>query len=109
MTYTWADAIKDFLGAVGPLLIAVPWFYDFSARLNRKRFSEIRAVGSLAKLKLELEASLKEKIESPKLRDFVWTILGLLCIATSFFIAFVHGLSDLGHPSTPLEEKSAPH
>jgi hypothetical protein len=29
MAYSGWDALKDFLGALGPIMIAVPWLRDF--------------------------------------------------------------------------------
>jgi hypothetical protein len=98
MQYTWADALKDFLGAIGPLFIAVPWFYDFFARLRERRLGSVLVRGPLATLKTELQTSLKETIANPKARDFVWTIVGLLAIAASFLIAFFRGLPELTFP-----------
>jgi hypothetical protein len=80
---------------MGPILIAVPWFNDFFGRIKARRVSGIQAIGSLSSLKDELEKSLKTKLESPKVRDFVWTMAGLLCIGSSFFVGFIRGVRDL--------------
>jgi hypothetical protein len=92
MTYSWWDALKDLLGATGPILIAVPWLRDFLLRHRRSRVEEISATGRLGRLKVSIEDSMRRKIESPKMADFVWTILGLLLIFASFVIAFIRGL-----------------
>lgn len=92
MAYSWWDAFKDLLGATGPILIAVPWLKDFRLRHRRSKVEEVSPTGSLAKLKASIEDSMRRKIESPKMADFVWTILGLLLIFASFLIAFVRGL-----------------
>jgi hypothetical protein len=92
MRYTGWDALKDFLGALGPVLIAIPWFYDFDLRNKMRETSDMPASGRLSQLKKELQATLKEKVESPKIRDLVWTVAGLGSIFTSFLIALIHGL-----------------
>lgn len=97
MTYSGWDALKDFLGAVGPILIAFPWFRDFWLRRRKEKISGVSAAGRLARLKGDLEASLKQTIETPKMADFVWTVLGLSLIFMSFVIALVHGLSEHFH------------
>jgi hypothetical protein len=95
MTYTWWDTAKDFLGAVGPALIAIPWFREFFIRLRRAQVSTVLSVGKLDHLKNELERFLRWKVEHPRARDFGWTVLGLACITGSFIIAFIRGLSGL--------------
>jgi hypothetical protein len=95
MVYTWWDALKDFLGAIGPILIAIPWLSDFYSKSRAGQLTGVKAQGKLATLKDALQKSLKEKIESPKIWDFMWTIVGLLFIAISFLIAFCRGLHDL--------------
>ncbi len=96
--YTWLDAAKDFLGALGPVLIAIPWFRDFFGRLKRANFSGVRASGNLEKLKSEIEEILRKKVEHPRTQDFGWTVAGLACITASFIIAFALGLPDLFGP-----------
>jgi hypothetical protein len=96
MLYTWWDAVKDLLGAIGPVIIAFPWFSDFFLRKEREELDQVPVAGNkLANLKDSLIMSLQTKIESPKVRDVVWTIFGLACIFTSFLIAFVRGIPDL--------------
>jgi hypothetical protein len=95
MTYSLWDALKDFLGATGPILIAVPWLKDFWLRRRRSKVEQVSATGRLDRLKTSIEASMKRKIESPKMSDFVWTTTGLLLIFASFLIALVRGLDDL--------------
>jgi hypothetical protein len=96
MTYTLWDALKDFLGAVGPVMIAIPWFRDFYLRRRKRKVEGIKTAGTaLQSLKDLIQTSLREKIESPKVSDFVWTASGLFCIFCSFFIAFVRGLPEL--------------
>ena len=96
MHYTWWDAIKDFLGAVGPLIIAFPWFSDFFLRRKKEELDSVPVAGNkLADLKKNIMVSLQAKIESPKVRDVVWTISGLACIFASFLIALIRGMADL--------------
>jgi hypothetical protein len=95
MQYSWWDAVKDFLGAIGSLFIAVPWLRDFWLRNRRSQVREVPAEGRLGKLKAKIENSVREKIESPKIADFVWTVIGLLCIFASFLISFIRGMRDL--------------
>lgn len=38
---------------------------------------------------------MRAKIDSPKMGDFIWTIVGLAMIFASFLIAFIRGLGDL--------------
>lgn len=92
MSYTWWDALKDFLGALGPVLIAVPWFYDFGLRRRKQQTSDIPVSGKLLKIRADIEATLKQRIESPKPRDLYWTVAGLGCIFASFVIALIHGM-----------------
>lgn len=95
MTYSWWDALKDILGAASPICIAVPWFRDFWLRHRRSKIEQIDAVGRLGRVKSSIEGAIRQKIESPKMADFVWTILGLALIFISFLIAFVRGLHEL--------------
>jgi hypothetical protein len=95
MSYSWWDAVKDFLGATGSILIALPWLRDFWLRYRRSKVQEVAATGRLGRLKSSIEDSMRQKIEAPKMADFVWTILGLLLICASFLIAFIRGLGDL--------------
>jgi hypothetical protein len=97
MTYSGWDALKDFLGAVGPILIAVPWLTDFSLRYRQQTMSNVPVSGPLAQLRNAIVASLQHKIASPKMADFIWTIVGLLLIFLSFLIAFIRGIPDLIH------------
>src|SRR3974377_1476602 len=92
MRYSGWDALKDFLGALGPILMAIPWLSDFSVRSSWKQILAVRASGRLAHLKQEIASSLREKFESPKASDFVWTIIGLLPIFFFFLIAVFCGL-----------------
>jgi hypothetical protein len=96
MTYSFWDGLKDFLGALGPLLIALPWFSDFVRRKRWKSFSGVRTLGALTLLKNGIESSLREKIDAPKAEDLIWTILGLLMIFLSFAIAFTRGIGIFG-------------
>jgi hypothetical protein len=91
MPYTWIDAVKDFLGALGSILVAFPWIFDFFLRKRRAQAEGLKTAGALSKLKSEIEASLKSKIDAPKAWDFVFTMSGLFCICASFLIAFIHG------------------
>lgn len=95
MAYSWWDALKDFLGAASPIFIAVPWLRDFWLRHRKSQVGQVDATGRLGRLKASIEGAVRQKIESPKVADFVWTILGLALILASFLIAFVRGLSDL--------------
>jgi hypothetical protein len=95
MKYSTWDAVKDFLGALGPILIAIPWLRDFFLRYRKKAVSEVPASGRLVHLRDAIVSSLREKIDSPKVADFMWTVVGLLLIFVSFLIAFIHGLGDL--------------
>jgi len=92
MAYSSWDALKDFLGALGPILIAIPWFRDFSLRKTAAAMGDVQADGTLARLRERIEQSLRKKIEVPRMSDFVWTVVGLLCIFSSFLIALVHGI-----------------
>ncbi|RXG87331.1 hypothetical protein EAS61_18990 [Bradyrhizobium zhanjiangense] len=95
MGYSWWDALKDLLGVASPIFIAVPWLKDFWLRHRRSRVEQVEATGRLGRLKQSIEGAIRQKIESPKVADFVWTILGLALILASFLIAFIRGLSDL--------------
>ncbi|MBV8850682.1 MAG: hypothetical protein JOZ16_13990 [Methylobacteriaceae bacterium] len=92
MPYTWIDAVKDFLGAVGAILIALPWLLDFRLRGRQEAAEELATAGALSNLKSDIQASLKRKIDTPKVRDLVFTLLGLLCVCASFVIALLHGM-----------------
>ena len=95
MPYTRWDAVKDFLGAVGPILIAVPWFRDFQLRNQKSQVEGVPTEGRLHQIRSLIEDSIRKKIESPKMADFVWTIVGLALIFTSFLIALIRGMGDL--------------
>jgi hypothetical protein len=92
MPYTWVDSVKDFLGALGSILVALPWILDFRLRRRQKQAEGLRTAGALSNLRSEIEASIKRKIDAPKARDFVFTMFGLFCICASFVIAFIHGM-----------------
>jgi hypothetical protein len=93
--YSGWDALKDLLGALGPIMIAIPWLRDFFYRCRRRDVSGVPVSGSLVRLKEAITASLRDKIDSPKMSDFIWTVLGLLLIFLSFLISFVRGVGDL--------------
>lgn len=95
MSYTWWDALKDVLGAVGATCVAVPWLRDFWLRYRKSKIEGVVATGHLERLKASIETSMRRKIDSPKMADFVWTIIGLMMIFASFLMAFIRGLSDL--------------
>lgn len=95
MEYTRWDAVKDFLGAIGPVLIAVPWFRDFRLRKQKSQVEDVPTQGRFHQIKSQIEDSIKKKIESPKMEDFVWTIIGLTLIFVSFLIALIRGMGDL--------------
>ena len=93
--YSWLDATKDFLGAIGPIFIAVPWFAEFNVKRLRERLKKIDTKGSLSDWKKAITESLSENLHSPKYRDVVWTLLGLTCICASFVIALLANVKDL--------------
>jgi hypothetical protein len=97
MAYSGWDALKDFLGALGPIMIAVPWLRDFFFKYRLKAISNVPASGRLVRLKDAIVSSIRERIDSPKVADFIWTILGLLSIFSSFLIALIRGAGDLFH------------
>jgi hypothetical protein len=90
--YTVWDALKDFLGAFGSVLVAIPWLYDFYLRNRRKKVQAGDTEGEAEDWKDYLDNSLKKKIDDPKKRDMLWTVIGLACICVSFLIAFVKGI-----------------
>lgn len=92
MVYTGWDALKDFLGAIGPVLIALPWFIDFFLRKRRAKLQGMRAAGKLAQFRDEILNEVKGKIEEPKLSDLLLTLLGLICVCASFIIALFRGM-----------------
>jgi hypothetical protein len=95
MPYTWLDALKDFLGAIGPAFIAVPWFYDFSLRTKKHNVSTVPVSGSLNKLKSRFVDTIREKIDTPRITDVIWTLVGLACVFASFLIGFISGIVSL--------------
>lgn len=95
MHYSWWDALKDLLGVIGPILIALPWLRDFRLRNLRTKVEGVPAMGRLRRVKETIEGSIRKRIEDPKMADFVWTIVGLLFVFVSFLIAFVRGLGEL--------------
>jgi hypothetical protein len=94
MAYTWVDSVKDLLGAIGPILIAIPWFKDFSLRRRIVALRDVPASGKFRDLRDEVEKRIKEKLDAPKFDDIVWTLLGLFCIFLSFVIGLIHGLRE---------------
>jgi hypothetical protein len=90
--YTWWDALKDFLGAIGPVLIAWPWLVDFFLRKRRAELQNMRVTGKLAQFREDILREVKGKMEAPQLSDLVLTLLGLACVCASFIIAFAHGM-----------------
>jgi hypothetical protein len=93
MVYSAWDVTKDFLGALGSIMMAVPWLRDFYLRYRREKLRDIPTGGGLTVLRDSIKASLRDKIDSPKIADFIWTMLGLLAIFFSFAIALIRGLA----------------
>ena len=98
MAYTWLDATKDFLGALGPVLIAVPWFTEFEVKRRRRKVKKAPTAGSLTELRSEIAKGLTEHIDAPKYGDMIWTLLGLASICASFVIALLENVGDLFKP-----------
>jgi hypothetical protein len=92
MTYSGWDALKDFLGMLGAVMIAIPWLHEFWLKKRRKDISDVRVTGPLNRVKNAIESSLREKIDLPKAADFVWTMAGLLMIFFSFLISLFRGV-----------------
>jgi hypothetical protein len=92
MTYSWWDALKDFLGVLGSAMMVIPWLRDFYLRQKKVAVSEVRTSGKLSQLRDTIVGSIRDKIDKPKMADFVWTVLGLACICLSFLIALVRGV-----------------
>lgn len=95
MSYSWWDALKDFLGAFGAFLVAVPWLRDFTARVRLFQARDIPTRGSLDQLRQDIERDARHRVETPRRSDYVLTVLGLTCVWLSFTIAFLRGLADL--------------
>jgi hypothetical protein len=93
MAYSGWDTLKDFLGVVGSIMMAIPWLRDFYLRQRRTSLSNVPTSGKLSQLRDTIVGSIRDKIDAPKVADFVWTVLGLLCICMSFLIAFVRGIA----------------
>lgn len=93
MTYSWWDALKDLLGALGSFMMAIPWLRDFRLRRAMHEISVVATSGKLTQLRDKIAGSIRTKIDSPKAADLIWTILGLLFIFLSFLIALVRGLA----------------
>jgi hypothetical protein len=87
--------VKDFLGAIGPILIALPWYSDFLQRRKSTALSELPLGGRLRLIRNDIVSSIKRRLKEPKVGDVVWTTVGLACICASFLVAFFCGMRDL--------------
>jgi hypothetical protein len=88
----WTIA-KDALSFAGSILVAIPWFFDFVARVQLERLKNIRS--SMRSLK-NLISHRESWLASPKFRDLMLTFIGLCMITVSFGIALMQSLGWLG-------------
>lgn len=87
----WTIA-KDALSFAGGLLVSIPWFLDFAAKVDLTDFKSIPTkLRSYGKVVAEREAW----VAAPKLRDFVLTSIGLILICISFGVALLQSLGVL--------------
>lgn len=88
----WTIA-KDALSFAGGVLVSIPWFLDFGARLHLSRLKSIRSsMRSLQNVISRDEAWLA----APKVRDLIFTSIGLAAICLSFLLALLQSTGLIG-------------
>jgi hypothetical protein len=92
MTAGWTIA-KDALSFMGGVLISIPWFLDFGARLNLSKLKSIRS--SMSSLQTVINRD-EAWLAAPKLRDLLLTSIGLVAVCTSFFVALLQSTGVIG-------------
>ena len=85
------DSIKDLLGLLSAVFIAVPWLREFRLKLDRNDMPGHRAAGAMARLVTRVEGRLQRRIESAKPLDLICTLFGLFLLGLSFLIGLIHG------------------
>ena len=86
MASPW-EVVKDSLGFLGAVIMAVPWLRDYFARRRRDWLRGVPVFGSLAAAIDRRAERLKEKLGRAKDEDFVYMTIGLVLLALSFAIS----------------------
>lgn len=85
------DSIKDLLGLLSAVFIAVPWLREFRLKHDREEMPGRRAAGAMARLVRRIEGRLQRRIESAKPLDLFCTLFGLFLLGLSFLIGLIRG------------------
>ncbi|HEU0157108.1 MAG TPA: hypothetical protein VFQ82_13630 [Stellaceae bacterium] len=89
----YSDLVKDGLGFVATILIAVPWLRDYSARRLRSEIEALPVGGRLRAATRRLQARLDGWIDSPKQSDLLIMATGFILLALSFLISLFASLA----------------
>jgi len=82
------EVIKDLLGLLGALVMAVPFFKDFVRRLSRDEVRDLRRVFSpFAKALNKAEVEHTAAMEKASAWDLGLMILGVVLVAASFAVS----------------------
>lgn len=87
------DVLKDLLGLLGALVMAVPFFRDFVGRVHRDQIRALRPVFSpFARALCRAETEQTTQMEAASFVDLSLMLLGLIFLAVSFGISLYIGL-----------------
>lgn len=87
------DVLKDLLGLLGALIMAVPFFRDFVRRVRRDQARALRPFfAPFAKALRKAETEQTAEMEAASLLDLSLMLAGLIFLAASFGIGLYIGL-----------------
>lgn len=82
------DVVKDFLGLIGALAMAVPFFKDFIRRLRRDEVRSLKRVfAPFAKALDKAEVEHTAAMEKASNGDLGFMICGVILLASSFGVS----------------------
>lgn len=84
--------IKESVGFVGAVALALPWLRDFAGRRKTAVIDQSRFAGSLKALASEIVYAQETWLAKPKPFDLLATVLGLALLATAFAIGLVQAI-----------------
>jgi hypothetical protein len=96
------DVIKDLLGLLGGVTMAVPFFRDFLRRRQRDDVRELRPVFTpfvRALDKAEMEQT--GEMERASRADLLWMLIGLALLIASFAVSLYIGTTRWAASSDP--------
>jgi hypothetical protein len=82
------DVIKDLLGMLGGVAMAVPFFKDFRRRLDRDQVRDLRPVFTpFARALEQTEIKQTVQMERASSGDLLWMLGGIALLIASFTIS----------------------